>query len=170
MASRRLPGTNDCPNRILVAQTASSRSCSTHRWDGNGQNGSPWLMHLRDSKRSIAYLLMAFLLAQLTLAISLSGPTPGAVAVHLSAGCVAFRVWSGFGRITSGQIGSLSHQVLVPSRIRFWYFQGDRSHLLLESHSDDGYRLIFGGCCAAGVTTAGGACVERVCATYLRRC
>jgi transposase len=28
----------------------------------------------------------------------------------------------------AGQIGILSHQVLVPSRTRFWYFQGDQSH------------------------------------------
>ena len=41
----------------------------------------------------------------------------------------------GSGRTTSGQIGILSHQVLVPSRTRFWYFQGDQSQLLLESHT-----------------------------------
>jgi hypothetical protein len=40
-----------------------------------------------------------------------------------------------FGRTGSGQIGILSHLVLIHSRIRFWYFQGNQSHLLLESHS-----------------------------------
>jgi hypothetical protein len=44
--NRRLPGTNDGPNRILVAQTASPRPCRTHRRDGNGQNGSPRLRSL----------------------------------------------------------------------------------------------------------------------------
>jgi hypothetical protein len=41
---------------------------------------------------------------------------------------------SSFGRTTSGRFGILPHQVLVPSRTRFRYFQGDQSHLPLESH------------------------------------
>jgi len=52
----------------------------------------------------------------------------------LLADSAAFRTEVGFGRTTFGQIGILAHQVLVPSRISFWYFQGDQSHLLLESH------------------------------------
>jgi hypothetical protein len=39
--------------------------------------------------------------------------------------------------MTSGQFGIWSHQVLVLSRTRFWYFQGNQSHLLLESHTCD---------------------------------
>ena len=53
----------------------------------------------------------------------------------------------GFGRTTSGQFGILSHQVLAPSRIRFWYFQGDRSHLLLESHNVPTQQHLSGGRC-----------------------
>jgi hypothetical protein len=41
---------------------------------------------------------------------------------------------SSFGRTTSGRFGILSHQVLVPSRTRFSYFQGDQSHPLLDFH------------------------------------
>jgi hypothetical protein len=40
----------------------------------------------------------------------------------------------GSGLIASGQFRILSHYVLVPSRTRFCYFQGEQSHLLLESH------------------------------------
>jgi hypothetical protein len=39
-----------------------------------------------------------------------------------------------FRRTTSGQIGILSQQALVPSRSRFWHLQGDQSQALLESH------------------------------------
>jgi hypothetical protein len=48
-----------------------------------------------------------------------------------------------FGRTTSGEFWIWSHQVLVLSRTRFWYFQGNQSHLLLESHTCRSRPVIF---------------------------